>query len=286
MKKLLTLVSFVAILSSCGFNSNRQEKNTVSPAEEIAVADKSAIPVETMEDKAKGLLEEGKDLLKELAAAFAEEQAQQEIVESAASEEEDTPVPMPENDGKWYDRDFALLVIGHTYSMSGVQDKGSDVKWYLTRMGNAVYQHTVESSGTTVDTISEFTDDGKRNVRQYANGALRRSYIDEKAIHKYVYDWLTHEDHNVLGYHPDAEYAQSTGTFSGRRCNIIETEKEENLLGVKKSTVKQYYVDSEYDFLLKVCKSGSGAGMNLNNVVLWEVASFTDRPTEKDIYRK
>lgn len=87
MKKLLTLASFVAILSSCGFNINRQEKNTVSPAEEIAVANESAIPVETMEDKAKGLLEEGKDLLKELAAAFAEEQAQQEIVESAASEE-------------------------------------------------------------------------------------------------------------------------------------------------------------------------------------------------------
>lgn len=170
--------------------------------------------------------------------------------------------------------------------MSGVQDKSSDVKWYLTRIGNTVYQHTVESSGTTVDTISEFTDGGKRNVRQYANGALRKSYTDEADIHKYVYNWLTHEDHNVMGSHPDSDYAQSTGTFSGRACKIIETEKEENLLGVKKRTVKQYYMDSEYDFLLKVCKSGSGAGLTLNDVVLWEVSSFTDSPTEKDIYKK
>lgn len=286
MKKYLTIIAFAAILSSCGFNRNRQEENVAVPDVEQTVVEESTVASETLGDKVQGLLEEGKDILKELEAAFAEEQAQNVEAESAASEEEDTSVQLPVKDGKWYDRDFALLVIGHTYSMNGVQDKGSDVKWYFTRKGNTVYQHTVESSGTTVDTISEFTDDGKRNVRQYANGALRRSYTDEKNIHKYVYDWLTHEDHNVLGYHPDAEYAQNTGTFSGRPCRIIETEKEENLLGVKKRTVKQYYVDSEYDFLLKVCKSGSGAGLNLNNVVLWEVASFSERPTEKDIYRK
>ena len=79
---------------------------------------------------------------------------------------------------------------------------------------------------------------------------------------------------------------QSTGTFSGRACKIIETEKEENLLGAKKRTVKQYYVDTEYDFLLTVCKSGSGAGVTLNDVVLWEVSYFTDTPSEKDIYMK
>ena len=248
------LAALGLVLSSCGFTKNNQE-------------DKGVIP----------------GILKEIASALSEEQAEPEV---AAPIEESTPAPASKKEGKWYDRDFALCVTGHSYSMSGVQDKGSDVKWFLTRMGNTVYQHTVESSGITVDTISEFTDDGKRNVRQYANGSLRKSYTDEADIHKYVYNWLTNEDHNVCGSHPDADYAQSTGTFSGRACKIIETEKEENLLGAKKRTVKQYYVDTEYDFLLTVCKSGSGAGVTLNDVVLWEVSYFTDTPSEKDIYMK
>jgi len=254
MRKSLILLAVTAILSSCGFSQNQQEDNGLIPS-----------------------------ILKEITSALSEEQ--EEAVE-AAPVEESVPTPAPKKEGKWYDRDFALCVIGHSYSMNGTLDKGSDVRWYLTRIGNTVYQHTVESSGTIVDTISEFTDGGKRNVRQFANGALRKSYTDDADIHKYVYNWLTHEDHNVMGSHPDSDYAQSTGTFSGRACKIIETEKEENLLGVKKRTIKQYYVDSEYDFLLKVCKSGSGAGLTLNDIVLWEVSSFTDIPTEKDIYRK
>ena len=253
MRRLLTILAMTAIMSSCGFNANRQE--------------------------------EGKSILKELAEALVNEMEQEEA-EPDLQEEPAQPAAPVAKDGKWYDRDFAIAITGHTYSLSGTLDKSSDVKWYLTRIGNTVYQHTVESSGTTVDTISEFTDDGKRNARQYLNGALRKSYTDEKAIHRYVDDWLSDQEHAVLGYHPDSDYAQSTGTFSGRSCLIIETEKEENLLGIKKRTEKQYYVDSEYDFLLKVCSSGSGAGINLINVVLWEVTYFTDHPTDKDIYRK
>ena len=262
MKKIASLFLFLCIafsISSCGFNGNHQEGTEPSQ-----------------------VLEEGKGFLRDLIGALAKElgdQAKEELTGEEHPEQE--PEEFPATSGKWYDRDFSMTIQSYSYSMSGKRDASSDARHVVTRTGNTVRVKTIEASGTVVETVCEFTADGKRQVKQYLNGNLTRSHTDDKTAESYLLNWMTQDDHGPLNYHADASYAQSETTLCGRPVKVIETEVDENLLGVRKHIEKKYYVDAQYDFLYKVVKSGGAAGVNVKDVALWEVTEFSDKPAKK-----
>lgn len=265
MRRFLLFLGLSIIVSSCGFNGDRQGETT------------------NQDDVQPGVvLEEGKGLLKDLIGAIVKELGDPAEVDAAEEEQaEQEPDEIPAASGKWYDRDFSMTIQSYTYSMSGKHDASSDARHIVTRTGNTVRIRTEEASGTIVETVCEFTADGKRHVKQYMNGNLSRTHTDDKTTESYLLNWMTQDDHGPLNYHADTSYAQSETTLCGRPVKVIETEVDENLLGVKKHIEKKYYVDAQYDFLYKVVKSGGTAGMNVNNVALWEVTAFTDRPAKK-----
>ena len=265
MRRFLLFLGLSIIVSSCGFNGDRQGETT------------------NQDDVQPGVvLEEGKGLLKDLIGAIVKELGDPAEVDSAEEEQaEQEPDEIPAASGKWYDRDFSMTIQSYTYSMSGKHDASSDARHIVTRTGNTVRIRTEEASGTIVETVCEFTADGKRHVKQYMNGNLSRTHTDDKTKESYLLNWMTQDDHGPLNYHADTSYAQSETKLCGRPVKVIETEVDENLLGVKKHIEKKYYVDAQYDFLYKVVKSGGAAGMNVNNVALWEVTAFTDRPAKK-----
>lgn len=291
MRKVLLGLGIMTFISSCGFNGNRQEEKTVQ--EEVSseiVQEKpdseTPLPGQASQDSPEkvpsDILEKGKGLLKDLLGALAEEMRQQAEEDDDAAEEsqyEDVD-ESPQLEGKWYDRDFAMTIQSYTYSLSGKHDPSSDTKHVITRTGNTVRVRTEEASGTIVETVCDFTADGKRHVKQYMNGKLARSHSDDRTAGSYLLNWMTQEDHGPLNYHPDVSNAQSQTTLCGRRVGVVETEVDENLLGVRKHIEKKYYIDRQYDFLYKVSKSGGTAGVNLQDVVLWEVTAFTDKPNK------
>ena len=156
------------MLSSCGFNGNRQGENSVEPqpvekVPQVASTSEGA-------DRSAVNLDEAKEVLKEILGSIAE--SMQKTDSTSVSEEpveEEIPEKEPARELKWYEKDYSITVV----------DLDENVTYTYTRKGKKM---TIEGKGggKTQKEDMDILDNGTIQSKVYHNGQYIRTYTMER----------------------------------------------------------------------------------------------------------
>lgn len=246
MKQLLPLFCLLALLSSCRFVQNllTELQDADLSSEEPAVMDGGT--------------------------AFSPEAVEAATVAPAE------PV-------NWYEKDFSLVFVQHTYVSASAAIPQSDQTVLITRVGDKAYIQT-KLQGTIIKCeILEATPDGhyKNTIYQGGKVTWEHAYDNDSLTGALAYQ--LRKNYPVRADLPkDYDFSQAQeGTCCGRPCWIVDIESTTEL--GRGHLVSTLWLDKEYGFVYSIRIKGTNDLGQKVDVQSFEVTSFTDKPTAKDI---
>ena len=184
----------------------------------------------------------------------------------------------------WYSKDFSFKVVKHVYLTANVTMSEGDATYIVTRIGNKAWiQQTVLGRVQYTD-VYEYSDRCTTKQRFKNGRAVSTSPYKETSLGQCLaYALVSGKDIPIAKPRTVATVQKTTGgTICGRPCRII-AEKVDEMAGGKRITFNRtVYVDKEYGFIYKMHSKGDTSAGKVD-ATPYEVLSFTDKPTSKDI---
>lgn len=245
-----TLVTALLAVS-CQFAGRRQ---TVS-IEGKEVADSGIVTLELSEQKA-------------ISAAEPEE-----VVEVLEEEQQ-------KHIDAWYDHDFSLVVVMHKYVNISTPFPQADETVLVTRISDKAYiQSSVQEVVRKCTTLEPIPEGYRETI--FKNGKVDWTHDFDNGTLNYQVGYRLRHDYILAKDIPtavDLANAQET-TRCGRPAWEVEVEEVED--GAK--ALSTFVIDQEYRFFYSVKQVGKNKYGHDVNITLFDVTSFTDKPTAKDI---
>ena len=202
------------------------------------------------------------------------------VSESRSVEEPIADVPETLETGeKWYDHDFSLTVVMHKYVNVSTPFPQADETVLVTRKDDKAYIQTSVQGVVQKCIIFEPIPVGYRETI-YKNGKEDWTHDFDNGTLNYQVGYRLRHDYMLAQDIPtavDLANAKET-TRCGRPAWVAEVEEEED--GAK--AVSTFVVDQEYRFFYSVKQVGKNKYGHDVNITLFDVTSFTDKPTAKD----
>ena len=210
------------------------------------------------------------------------ESSEQEAI-SAAEQEEVVEVPEEKQQKQidaWYDHDFSLTVVMHKYVNVSTPFPQADETVLVTRKDDKAYIQTSVQGVVQKCIIFEPIPVGYRETI-YKNGKVDWTHDFDNGTLNYQVGYRLRHDYMLAQDIPtavDLANAQET-TRCGRPAWVAEVEEEEED-GAK--AISTFVIDQEYRFFYSVKQVGKNKYGHDVNITLFDVTSFTDKPTVKD----
>ena len=266
MKRTLILLCLVLLATSCQFTGNQS-----APA---GSEDASGITLEGVLGKLKDLAETAIDKGWIDTTATKDERP-------AEAPEEEVPVA-PKKEDAWYAHDFSLVYVKQTYVGTSSVVPQSDETVLITRVDDKCYFQTKQQGAIKKCAVFETTPAGYKNTIYEGGKATWTHEYEGKSLTGAIADELRMK-YSLLATIPanyDLRQAQE-GTRCGRPCRIITLE-EDTTLG-RGHLVSTIAMDKEYGFVYSVTVKGTNDLGQKVDIKSFEVTSFTDKPTARDI---
>lgn len=250
MKQVISFL-ICMMVSSCWFSGNRQEKSS-----------KSTDVIEAIEDEGMKPLEENMP------------------VTTPVEEQASSGVSRDDNPDAWYDHDFSLVVVMHKYVNVSTPFPQADETVLVTRMSDKAYIQSYVQEVVRKCTTLEPIPEGYRETI-FKNGKVDWTHDFDNGTLNYQVGYRLRHDYMLAQDIPtavDLAKAQET-TRCGRPAWEVEVEEEED--GTK--ALSTFVIDQEYRFFYSVKQVGKNKYGHDVNITLFDVTSFTDKPTAKDI---
>lgn len=282
------------IAGSCQFGGNRSSGNqgqntpqsetseqTVTAAEKDASSQQKTPEQELEEAKAAV-----KDFFGKLAKAV-DEAIEEGVLDTTAYQQQEQPTQNfeeesdePQEPDAWYGKDFALTAVKHIYLTATKAAPEGDATYKVTRIGNKAWLHITVAGATQYIQTFEYAD-GTTTAKMYKRGKLvSTSPAPGNSLGMRLSWILVSGDDIPLAKKRSAATITDTrdGTYLGRPCQIVEETADMAGSSVKRTV----YIDKEYGFIYKMRSIGKTSAGKLD-VTPFEVTTFTDKPTSKDI---
>lgn len=252
MKRLLLIIPGLLLLS-CQFTGQRQKSPSIEDGVVSTVQENNDIP----------------EIPQEEPVETVEESAETEYEASAITDH-------------WYEHDFSLVFVKHTYVGVSSAMPQTDETALITRVGDKAYIQTRLQGAIRKCYVYEATPEGYRTTI-YEGGKVTWTHDYDNNSLTGALSYELRKKYPVLATIPD-DYDMSQaqeGTRCGRPCWIITLE-EDTELG-RGHLVSTLWLDKEYSFLYSISIKGTNDLGNKVDMQSFEVTSFTDNPTAKDI---
>ena len=299
MRKLFFALSLVFLLTSCKWTGGTRGINaqaTETEQSETAAAT-SANPASTAE---KGKPQTPEEELQAAIAAMDEffgkmSDAVDEAIETgkldttgvnkpneAVTHEQDEP-EIQEPDA-WYAKDFSFKVVKHVYITANVTKSEGDATYIVTRIGNNAWIQQILLGSVQYTDVYEYSDRCTTKQRFKNGKAVSTSPYKETSLGQALaYQLVSGKDIPIAKPRSAASIQKTTdGTICGRPCRIIQEKVDETAGGRRITLDRTVWVDKEYGFIYKMHSQGDTAAGKVDSTP-YEVLSFTDSPTSKDI---
>ena len=184
----------------------------------------------------------------------------------------------------WYSKDFSFKVVKHVYITANVTMSEGDATYIVTRIGNKAWIQQMVLGRVQYTDVYEYSDRCTTKQRFKNGRAVSTSPYKETSLGQCLaYQLVSGKDIPIAKPRSAATVQKTTdGTICGRPCRIIE-EKVDELAGGNRITFdRTVYVDKEYGFIYKMHSKGDTSAGKVD-ATPYEVLSFTDKPTSKDI---
>lgn len=250
MKQVISFL-ICMMVSSCWFSGNRQEKSSELTDVIAAIEDEGMKPLE-----------------------------ENMPVTTPAEEQTSSGVSREDNPDAWYDHDFSLVVVMHKYMSVSTPFPQADETVLVTRKDDKAYIQTSIQGVVQKCITFEPIPVGYRETI-YKNGKVDWTHDFDNGTLNYQVGYRLRHDYMLAKDIPtavDLANAQET-TRCGRPAWEVEVEEEED--GSK--SVSTFVIDQEYRFFYSVKQVGKNKYGHDVNITLFDVTSFTDKPTARDI---
>ena len=184
----------------------------------------------------------------------------------------------------WYSKDFSFKVVKHVYITANVTKSEGDATYIVTRIGNRAWiQQTVLGSVQYTD-VYEYSNRCTTKQRFKKGRAVSTSPYKETSLGQCLaYQLVSGKDIPIAKPRSAATVVKTTdGMLCGRPCWIIQEQVDEMAGGNRISLDRTVYLDKEYGFIYKMHSKGDTSVGKVDSTP-YEVLSFTDKPTSKDI---
>lgn len=277
MKKLLFALSLMFLLSACKWTGGTRGNNA------------EALPPQDSQDELQAAVSAMEEFFGKLADAV------DDAIEigkldttgfnqpnvTVTHEEVQDDIQEPE---AWYSKDFSFKVVKHVYITANVTKSEGDATYIVTRIGNKAWiQQTVLGRVQYTD-VYEYSDRCTTKQRFKNGRAVSTSPYKETSLGQCLAYQLVSGKEIPIAKQRSAATVQKTteGTICGRPCRIIEEKVDEMAGGSRITFYRTVYVDKEYGFIYKMHSKGDTSAGKVDTTP-YEVLSFTDKPTAKDI---
>ena len=262
MKRIIPLLCLLALLSSCQFTGNQGGTDTDITLE--------------------GVFGKLKDLADKAVEKGWIDTTRTETAPNAAAREEDG-APVRVEPVSWYEKDFSLVYVQHTYVGTAAAVPQSDQTVLITRVGDKAYIQTKLQGAVKKCEVLEATPDGhyKNTIYQGGKVTWEHAYDNDSLTGALAYQ--LRKKYPVRADLPkDYDFSQAQeGTCCGRPCWIVDIESDTEL--GRGHLVSTLWIDKEYGFVYSIRIKGTNDLGQKVDVKSFEVTSFTDKPTAKDI---
>lgn len=184
----------------------------------------------------------------------------------------------------WYARDFAFKAVKHVYLTTSVTKSEGDATYIVTRIGNKAWIQQIVLGNVQYTDVYEYSDRCTTKQRFKNGRAVSTSPYKETSLGQCLaYQLVSGKDIPIAKPRSAATVQRTTdGTICGRPCRIIEEKVDEVAGGARITFDRTVYVDKEYGFIYKMHSKGDTSAGKVDSTP-YEVISFTDKPTAKDI---
>lgn len=185
-----------------------------------------------------------------------------------------------ENQVAWHDHDFSLTVVMHKYVNVSTPFPQADETVLVTRVNDKVYFQSSVQGVLQKCSVLEPIPDGYRDTIFKKGKEDWTHDFDNETLNSQVGYRLRH-DYMLAQNIPaavDLAKAKET-TRCGRPAWVVEVEEKED--GAK--SVSTFVIDQEYRFFYSVKQVGKNKYGQDVNITLFDVTSFTDKPSAKNI---
>ena len=266
MKRTFTLLWLVLLAASCQFTGSQS-----APA---GSEDASGITLE-------GVL--GK--LKELAETAIDkgwiDTTRSEAGRPADTPEEEAPAAPGKVDA-WYAHDFSLVYVKRTYVGTSATVPQSDETVLITHVGDKCYFQTKQQGAIRKCAVFETTPAGYKNTIYEGGKATWTHEYEGKSLTGAIADELRMKYSLLASIPNDYDMSQAReGSRCGRPCRIITLE-EDTTLG-RGHLISTIWLDKEYGFVYGISIKGTNDLGQKVDMQSFEITSFTDKPTAKDV---
>lgn len=277
MKKLLFALSLMFLLSACKWTGGTRGNNVEAPVPQDPEEELQAA-VTTMEEFFGKLANAVDDAIK---TGKLDTTGLNQPNETVIHEQVQDDIQEPD---AWYSKDFSFKVVKHVYLTANVTKSEGDATFIVTRIGNKAWiQQTVLGRVQYTD-VYEYSDRCTTKQRFKNGRAVSTSPYKETSLGQCLaYQLVSGKDIPIAKQRSAATVQKTTDvTICGRPCRIIEEKVDEMAGGSRITFDRTVYVDKEYGFIYKMHSKGDTSAGKVDSTP-YEVLSFTDKPTSKDI---
>ena len=275
-KHLLLALSLMFLLSACKWTGGTRGNN-------------AEVPSPQDQDELQAAVSAMEDFFGKLADAVDDAFETGKLDTTAFSRPDETATdgqaePELQEPDAWYAKDFALKAVKHVYITANVTKSEGDATYIVTRIGNKAWiQQTVLGRVQYTD-VYEYSDRCTTKQRFKNGRAVSTSQYKETSLGQCLaYQFVSGKDIPIAKPRSAATVQKTTdGTICGRPCRIIEEKVDEVAGGSRITFDRTVYVDKEYGFIYKMHSKGDTSAGKVDTTP-YEVISFTDKPTAKDI---
>ncbi|MBR1509207.1 MAG: membrane lipoprotein lipid attachment site-containing protein [Bacteroidales bacterium] len=277
MKKLLFALSLMILLSACKWTGGTRGNNA------------EALPPQDPQDELQAAVSAMEEFFGKLADAV-DDAIETGNLDTTGFNQPNVTVTHEEvqddiqEPDAWYSKDFSFKVIKHVYITANVTKSEGDATYIVTRIGNKAWiQQTVLGRVQYTD-VYEYSDRCTTKQRFKNGRAVSTSPYKETSLGQCLAYQLVSGKEIPIAKQRSAATVQKTtdGTICDRPCRIIEEKVDEMAGGSRITFYRTAYVDKEYGFIYKMHSKGDTSAGKVDTTP-YEVLSFTDKPTAKDI---
>lgn len=277
MKKLLFALSLMFLLSACKWTGGTRGNNA------------EALPPQDPQDELQAAVSAMEEFFGKLADAVDDAIETGKLDTTGFNQpnvtvtHEEVQDDIQEPDA-WYSKDFSFKVVKHVYITANVTKSEGDATYIVTRIGNKAWIQQRVLGRVQYTDVYEYSDRCTTKQRFKNGRAVSTSPYKETSLGQCLAYQLVSGKEIPIAKQRSAATVQKTtdGTICDRPCRIIEEKVDEMAGGSRITFYRTAYVDKEYGFIYKMHSKGDTSAGKVDTTP-YEVLSFTDKPTAKDI---
>ncbi len=187
------------------------------------------------------------------------------------------PAPLPD---KWYYKDFTLTYVKHAYWNVSMPFPENDETHKVTYYGGKLYIQLLRQGMVLKCYIYEPLPDGYRETI-YSDGKVSWTHdFDNEPLTSMLSDKLRHDYTFAKDLPSEVDLGKAReSTRCARPCLTIDIEEKED----GADAVTTVCIDKQYRFMYSLTQVGKNKYGGAVNITPFEITSFSDRPTERDV---